>query len=98
MMTTYVFLRWDDPTDCHAKRNWSIQTSYSEHPDSVKKRMVPIIGDQYRVSDGEPVPVGMLLVYFASGKEPGGDGVLNMPEVYEFEIRRHLPEIVERHG
>lgn len=97
MMTTYVYLRYSDPEGLRTKRNWSLRTSYPEHPDQVVKRMVPLIGEEYRDAGDDAVPVGMLLVYFASGKEIGEGGAQNMPEAFEFEIRRHLPEIMPKH-
>lgn len=98
-MRTYVYLRYTEPGDSTPPREWSPRTHYSEHPDQVVKRMAPIIAEEYQgKDDAEPVPVGMLLVYFPGGSEPGGEKPRDMPSIYEYSIRRHLPEITRRLG
>lgn len=91
-MITHVFLRYNTRgVVTHGKRNWSPRTSYPEGPDSVKRRMMPLIAEEYRNPTDEPVPVGMLLVYFSAAKNE-----TQPPEVLEYTIEMLEPRLVEK--
>lgn len=91
-MITHVFLRYakrDEFVET-TKRNWSPRTSYPNHPDDVQKKILPIIAEEYQAPDNQPVPVGMLLVYFSAAKNE-----TQIPVVTEYDIRMRMPVLVE---